>query len=48
MTERWKAVCKQWDNHVKNTSAPMPINPKNNNPYTKSPEALKLSNILLV
>ena len=48
LTERWKKLSKQWNEHMKNSSIPVPVNPKNDKPYTKPPDAPKLPKILLV
>ena len=41
-------LSKQRNEHMKNSSIPVPVNPKNDKPYTKPPDAPKLPKILLV
>ena len=48
MADYWKTMCKQWDNHTKNPSAPVSISSKNNKPHTKFPKGPKLPQTLLV
>ena len=44
----WKAACNQFEKSKTNSTVAVPLNPKNNQPYTSMPPAPKLPAVLIV